>query len=107
MLHAVSDYLTRKFKVVCIEDLNVRGMTKNHGLARAVTDAGFGMLRQMIEYKAALRDGSVVVIDRFASSSKTCSACDQLHEMPLEKRLMVCEFMSGWEPFTDRAGRVR
>ena len=49
VLHEVSDRLTRNYKVVCIEDLNVRGMTKNHYLARAVQDAGFGTLRQMIE----------------------------------------------------------
>lgn len=49
------------------------------------------MLRQFIEYKAALRGGTVVVIDRFAPSSKMCSVCGQLHEMPLEKRFMVCE----------------
>ena len=74
-LHEVSDYLTAHFKVITIEDLNVRGMTKNHKLARAVNDAGFGMLRQFIEYKAELRDCQVVIADRFFPSSKTCSAC--------------------------------
>lgn len=91
VLHEVSDHLTRNYKAVCIEDLNVRGMTQNHRLARAVNDAGFGRLRQMIEYKAALRGGTVAVIPRFAPSSKMCSACGQLHEMPLEKRQMECE----------------
>ena len=91
VLHEVSDHLTRNYKIVCIEDLNVRGMTKNHRLARAVTDAGFGTLRQFIEYKAALRGGTVVAIDRFAPSSKRCSVCGQLHTMPLEKRRMECE----------------
>lgn len=91
VLHEVSDYLTRNYKTVCIEDLNVRGMAKNHRLARAVTDAGFGRLRQFIEYKAALRGGTVVVIDRFAPSSKRCSGCGRLHEMPLKKRQMVCD----------------
>lgn len=91
VLHDVSDHLTRHYKVVCIEDLNVCGMTKNHRLARAVNDAGFGTLRQMIEYKAALRGGTVAVIDRFAPSSNMCSACGQLHAMPLDKRMMVCD----------------
>ncbi len=75
VLHEVSDYLTAHFKVITIEDLNVRGMTKNHKLARAVNDAGFGMLRQFIECKAELRDSQVVIADRFFPSSKTCSAC--------------------------------
>ena len=75
ILHEVSDYLTAHFSVITIEDLNVRGMTKNHKLARAVNDAGFGMLRQFIEYKAELRQCEVVIADRFFPSSKTCSAC--------------------------------
>lgn len=91
VLHEVSDHLTRNFKVVCIEHLNVRGMTKNHRLARAVSDAGFGALRQMIEYKAALRGGTVAAIDRFAPSSKMCCRCGQLHDMPLDKRMMECD----------------
>ena len=91
MLHEVSDQLTRNYKVVCIENLNVKGMVKNHHLARAVSDAGFGALRQMIEYKSALRGGTVVAIDRFAPSSKMCCQCGQLHDMPLNKRRMECD----------------
>ena len=81
-LHEVSDYLTAHFKVITLEDLNVRGMTKNHKLARAVNDAGFGMLRQFIEYKAGLRDCQVVIADRFFPSSKRCSTpdCDFVNE---------------------------
>ena len=54
------------------------GMTKNHKLARAMNDAGFGMLRQFIEYKAELRDCQVIIADRFFPSSKRCStpACN-------------------------------
>ncbi|MGO0306070.1 RNA-guided endonuclease InsQ/TnpB family protein [Endozoicomonas acroporae] len=78
VLHEVSDYLTANFRVITIEDLNVRGMTegrptRNRKLARAVNDAGFGMLRQFIEYKAVLRGCQVVVADRFFPSSKRCS----------------------------------
>ena len=77
MLHELSDKLTREYKVVVIEDLNVRGMVKNRSLARAVSDAGFGMLRQQLEYKAHLRGGHVVVADRFFASTKTCSDCGE------------------------------
>jgi putative transposase len=77
MLHELSDKLTREYKVVVIEDLNVRGMVKNRSLARAVSDAGFGMLRQQLEYKARLRGGHVVVADRFFASTKTCSDCGE------------------------------
>lgn len=77
VLHEVSDYLTSNFKVITIEDLNVKGMVKNHCLARAVNDAGFGMLRQFVEYKAKLRDCTVVIADRWYPSSKTCSCCGE------------------------------
>jgi putative transposase len=91
VLHEVSDYVTRHYRVVCLEDLNVRGMVKNHNLARSVSDAGFGTLRQMIEYKAALRGGQVIIVNRFAPSSKMCCQCGQLHEMPLSVRVMDCD----------------
>ncbi len=91
VLHELSDHLTRNYKVVCIEDLNVRGMVKNHSLARAVSDAGFGTLRQMVEYKAALRGVKVAVIGRFEPSTRMCSKCGQLHDMPLDKRMMDCD----------------
>jgi len=91
VLHEVSDHLTRNYKIVCIEDLNMRGMAKNHRLARAVNDAGFGTLRRMIEYKAALRGGTVAVIHRFAPSSKMCCKCGQLQDMPLDKRWLECD----------------
>ena len=91
VLHELSDHLTRNYKGVCVEDLNVRGMVKNHSLARAVSDAGFGTLRQFIEYKAALRGVKVAVIGRFEPSTRMCSACGQLHDMPLGKAWMRCD----------------
>ena len=69
-LHELSDYLTKNFGVITIEDLNVKGMVKNRKLSRAISDAGFGYLRQMIEYKATLRNCVVVVANRFFPSSK-------------------------------------
>lgn len=91
MLHELSSHLTRTYKVVCLEDLNVRGMVRNRRLARPINDAGFGMLRRMIEYKAKLRGVEVAAIDRYEPTSKTCSECGQLHDMPLDKRTMVCD----------------
>lgn len=91
VIHELSDKLTREFKTIVIEDLHVKGMVKNHKLARAVSDAGMGMLRQAIEYKSQLRGVQVILADRWFPSSKTCSACGQLHAMPLSQRVMVCD----------------
>jgi putative transposase len=90
-LHVLSDRLTREYKTVVIEDLNVRGMVRNHRLACAVSDAGFGMLRRQLEYKAELRGTRIVLADRFFPSSRLCAGCGQLHDMPLERRVMNCE----------------
>ena len=82
VLHEVSNYLTAKFKLITIENLNVKGMIKNHKLARAISDAGFGMLREFIEYKAYLRGCQVVIADRFFPSSRKCSVldCDYIND---------------------------
>ena len=92
LLHEISDYLTANFDVITIEDLNVSGMMKNHKLARAIGDCGFGYLRQYIEYKAALRNCTVVVADRFFASSKTCSGCGNKKKyLPLSERTYKCD----------------
>lgn len=90
VLHELSDMLTSKYQNIVIEDLHVAGMVKNHKLARAVSDAGFGMLRQFIEYKAIVRGVNVIVADRFFPSSRTCCQCGAIHDMPLGKRQMIC-----------------
>ncbi len=92
LLHELSDYLTKTFDVITIEDLNVKGMVKNRKLSRAISDAGFGTLRQLIEYKAKLRNCVVVVANRFYPSSKTCSCCGKIKEnLTLAERIFACE----------------
>jgi len=92
MLHEVSNLLTRRFDTIVIEDLAVKNMVKNHSLACAIMDAGFGCLRRMIEYKAAFRGGTVIVAPRFYPSSKTCSACGVIKEtLTLVERIFRCD----------------
>jgi putative transposase len=92
VLHELSDYLTKNFDVITIEDLNVKGMVKNRKLSRAISDAGFGYLRQMIEYKAKLRNCTVVIANRFFPSSKQCSGCKKInHKLTLADRIFSCE----------------
>jgi putative transposase len=75
-----------------IEDLNVKGMIKNRKLSRAISDVGFGMLRQMIEYKAKLRNCVVVIANRFFPSSKMCSSCGQIkQDLTLKDRVYNCD----------------
>ena len=91
VLHELSDTLTKNFDVITLEDLNVNGMVKNRKLSRAISDAGFGTLRQMIEYKATLRNCVVVVANRFFPSSKTCSCCGTIKtDLTLADRIFNC-----------------
>jgi len=91
-LHNVSKYVTehKRPSVVVIEDLNVKGMVKNHNLAKAVSDASMSELHRQIEYKAEWNGVEVVKADRFFPSSKTCSACGCIQDMPLSVRVYKC-----------------
>ena len=75
---------------IAIENLNVKGMVKNHKLAKAVSDASMSEFRRQIEYKAEWYDSHVQVVDRFYPSSKTCNNCGEKQDMPLNKRTYVC-----------------
>jgi len=90
-LHKVTTRLVRENQAVVIEDLSVRNMVRNHSLARAISDAGWGDLRGMLEYKCDWYGRDLVVIDRWYPSSKTCSACGHLAvKLPLSVREWVC-----------------
>lgn len=87
-LHGVTSDLAKRFGAVAIEDLHIKGMVKNHRLARSISDAGFGEFRRQLEYKMV---GRVLVVDRFFPSSKTCSACGSiLDTLPLSIREWAC-----------------
>ena len=90
------DKLTHRLAVgyseICIEDLNVVGMVRNHRLAQAVEDASFFEFRRQLEYKAARSGARVHVIDRFYPSSKRCSACGTVKaKLSLGERTFHCE----------------
>lgn len=90
-LHQTSRWLVNHYGLIGIENLNVKGMVRNHKLARAITDAGWGELRRQLTYKGAWYGTRVVVIDRFYPSSRTCSICSRvLPELPLAMRVWHC-----------------
>ncbi len=90
-LHKLSRDLVNRFDVICVEDLHLRGMVKNHSLARAVSDASIGTAIRMIEEKAERYGKEVVKIDRWYPSSKTCSTCGHIVEtLPLSVRSWKC-----------------
>lgn len=90
-LHKLSTNLVTRFDVICVEDLNLHGMAKNHSLARSLHDASIGTAIRMIEEKAERYGKTVVKIDRWFPSSKTCSDCGHtVEKLPLSVREWSC-----------------
>jgi putative transposase len=90
-LHKLTTRLVNENQVIAIEDLSVRNMVRNHSLARAISDASWSEMRRQLEYKADWHGRTVVVIDRFYPSSKTCSMCGRIADkMPLQVREWTC-----------------
>jgi putative transposase len=90
-LHQASTRLVRTADLIVIEDLNVCGMVRNRHLARAIADCGWGEFRRQLAYKCQRYGRSLVVIDRWYPSSKTCSGCGhRLAELSLSIRQWTC-----------------
>lgn len=91
-LHQLTSHLAKTKSVVVIEDLNVSGMLKNHHLAQAISDVGFGEFRRQLAYKAAWYGCRVLVASRWEPSSKTCSGCGWVDaDLTLADRTFRCE----------------
>ena len=71
-LHKVSHQLVSDYDIIALEDLNVKGMVKNHKLAKHISDASWGTFVRLLEYKADWNDKQIVKINRFYPSSKSC-----------------------------------
>ena len=86
-LHKATTDIANRYEKVFMEDLNVSDMQKNHYLAKSISDASFNEFVRQIEYKTCLEK-----IDRFYPSSKTCSSCGYVQDMPLHKRTYDCPY---------------
>lgn len=92
-LHKITHALTHDSQVhtICMENLNVKGMQRNHHLAQAVGDASFGMFLTLLEYKCKWYGVNLIKIGRFAPSSKTCGKCGYLYKgLKLSERSWTC-----------------
>jgi putative transposase len=93
-LHKLTYYLTHKDQVssIVIEDLAVSNMIKNHKLAQSISDVWWGEFRRQLEYKCKWYGKNLIVISRFAPSSKLCSSCGQLNDnLTLADREWMCD----------------
>ena len=109
-LHKISKYLVENYDTICMENLNVKGMSASckpkqdengkylhngqaakSGLNRAINDMGWSEFRSMLEYKCDWFGKNLSVIGRFDPSSKTCSKCGYIkRDLTLDDREWVC-----------------
>ena len=105
-LHQITKHLATRFETIAVEDLNVVGMTRSargtidqpgrnirqkSGLNRAILDAGFGEFRRQLAYKTTWYGSRLAIIDRFYSSSRTCSTCGAVKpKLSLSERTYRC-----------------
>ncbi len=90
-LHKTSTKLIRENQTICLEDLAVKNMVKNHNLAQSISDAAWSSFVTMLEYKADWYGKNILRIGRFAPSSRTCSYCGYINkELQLKDREWTC-----------------
>ena len=98
--HKWSRKIVNENQVIVSEDLNVKGMLKNHKLAKSIQDASFESFCNMIAYKALEQHRLYVKIGTFYPSSKLCHCCGFKHKgLKLEERFWTCPVCS---TFLDR-----
>ena len=90
-IHKITNEITNQYDVICIEDLNVKGMIKNHKLSKHIADVAWGELRRQLEYKSESKGKILIKVDRWLPSSQTCSSClSPTGKKPLNIRKFTC-----------------
>lgn len=90
-LHSVCNKLLDENKIIVLESLNVKGMMKNHKLAKAIQELSLSKFKTMLQYKAKWRGNLVLSVNRFFPSSKLCNICDYKNDnLTLKDRYWTC-----------------
>jgi len=91
-LHKVANSYIENYGTLVFEDLNIKGMVRNHNLAKSISDSGWGIFYGLCAYKAEEASRQIIRIPRFEPSSKTCSECGAINQdLTLNDRQWVCQ----------------
>lgn len=91
----IQEYTTKlvnEFDIIVIEDLNISGMVKNRRLSKSISDASWSSFFNTLRYKCEWYGKSLVSVDRFYASSKTCGSCGwKYKDLKLSERTWACQ----------------
>ncbi len=90
-LQKSTTFLAKTYQHILIEDLNVKGMMANHKLSEALSSLGLYRFRELLTYKQEWHGFLLTIVERWFPSSKTCSVCGHIQDMPLKERVYRCE----------------
>lgn len=88
----LSSKLILENDIICLEDLQIKNMIKNHKLARSIADVSWSEFIRELEYKTEWYGKTIVKIDKFYPSSQLCSFCGYQHSQTkdLSVRFWIC-----------------
>lgn len=90
-LHKLANNLANEYDVVCIEDIDLKNMSKRYNLGRYVQTSSFGVFRDMLKYKLEEKGKYLVVVNKYYPSSKLCSNCGYINKsLMLSDRTWEC-----------------
>lgn len=90
-LHKLSTEIVNQYDTICLENLNIKGMIKNHKLSKAISDVSWSSFITMLAYKSEWKGKNLIKIGRFDPSSKTCNSCGYIKkDLQLSDREWIC-----------------